>query len=100
MRYFSLNQICLAVPLPIRIIQEGEGGFGHGTDRLTQQPVFVLKHKEIYRFINNIKTVIYIYQQIFDHLEHTFPGLSKLPPRGALTSLNSFWYCGAAVQGE
>ena len=29
----------------------------------------------------------------------TFPGLLKLPSRGALTSLNSFWYCGAAVQG-
>lgn len=29
----------------------------------------------------------------------TFPGLSKLPSRGALISAKSFWYCGAAVQG-
>ncbi|KAK0154332.1 28S ribosomal protein S24, mitochondrial [Merluccius polli] len=29
----------------------------------------------------------------------TVPGLLKLPSRGALTSLNSFWYWGAAVQG-
>lgn len=30
----------------------------------------------------------------------TFPGLSKLPSRGALRSKKSFWYCGAALQGE
>lgn len=85
-----------AAPSPESIIQEGDGAVGHGVDRLTQQPVFVLKRTQIHSEVE-FKAVI---KPDVSSVAPTFPGLLKLPPRGALTSPNMFWYWGAAVQGE
>lgn len=82
-------------PLPVGVIQVGDGAVGHGVDRLAQQPVFVLKHTDQ---TDGRVTGKPWKQQLVDlvlvELEVivTFPGLSKLPSRGARTSLNSFWY--------
>lgn len=35
-----------AAPFPVCVIQVGDGAVRHGVDRLTQQPVFVLKHTD------------------------------------------------------
>lgn len=45
---FRQNSSAL-VPLPVRVVQEADGAARHGVDRLTQQPVFVLKPTEIHR---------------------------------------------------